>query len=108
MTPVNPMDPDVDGDGVVDGADDQDHDDWTNVQERSRSDWPAESFAPLTGQPGLVNKFLAVNAYNPCLPNIESRSCTEHPPFDRRGRRSATARRPACSGLPALASLSTP
>ena len=82
MSPVSPVDPDVDGDGVVDGADDQDHDDWTNIQERSRSDWPAASFAPLTGQPNLENRYLAVNAYNPCLPHIESRACTQHPPFD--------------------------
>jgi hypothetical protein len=81
MSPLNPMDPDIDGDGVVDGSDDQDHDDWTNVQERSRFDWPAASFAPLTGQPNLASKYLAVNPYNPCLPNRESRSCTEHPPF---------------------------
>ena len=82
MSPLNPMDPDVDGDGLADGADDQDHDDWTNIQERSRFDWPASSYAPLTGQPGLTGKYLAVNPYNPCLPNRDSRSCTEHPPFD--------------------------
>ncbi len=81
MSPLNAVDPDVDGDGVLDGNDDQDHDDWTNIQERDRSDWPAISFAPLAGEPILAG-FLAVNPYNPCLPYRESRSCTEHPPFE--------------------------
>ena len=81
------------GDGVRDGADDQDHDDVPNLMELSRNaasgrmpgrictDKDAvENPAPLKG---------AVNPYNPCLPYTDSRTCERHPslanpyfPFD--------------------------
>ena len=109
MSPLNPIDPDVDGDGVLDGADDQDHDDWTNIQERSRFDWPAASFAPLTGQPDLDNKYLAVNPYNPCLPNIKSRSLHPAPALRaRRGRRSTAASAHPVLGYTAPAARAAP
>ncbi len=81
------LDPDTDGDGVLDGADDQDHDDVPNVAERSRSrlmDPPYTSlFAPYT----LAKR---VQPFNPCLPNQTSRTCKSYtpspsdawPPFD--------------------------
>ena len=54
MSPLNFIDPDVDGDGVLDGYDDQDHDDWSNIDERSRSRLAAASFASrYSGQTGL-------------------------------------------------------
>ena len=50
----NWMDPDSDGDGVLDGADDQDHDDISNAEELDKGTW----------------------AMNPCDPlNLDSRSC---------------------------------
>jgi hypothetical protein len=90
---TNLVDPDSDGDGVRDGADDQDHDDVPNLMELSRNaasgrmpgvicnDKDAvENPAPLKG---------AVNPYNPCLPYTDSRTCERHPslanpyfPFD--------------------------
>lgn len=58
---VDWLDPDSDGDGLVDGLDDQDHDGWTNMSEISlRPYW--------------------VNPYNPCLPNWQSPTCSLHPP----------------------------
>lgn len=81
MAPLNFIDPDVDGDGLIDGDDDQDHDGWTNIQERSRSGWPATSFAPVSGDPNAVGRNVAVNPYNPCLPDTNSRTCSLHPPF---------------------------
>jgi len=61
----DPLDPDTDGDGVLDGDDDQDHDDWTNSQEVKRR-----------------NGGFMVQPYNPCLPTWLSRSCALHPPSE--------------------------
>ncbi len=88
------VDPDTDGDGVRDGADDQDHDDIPNVMELSRNAASGrlivgsscdEKAAPVSPTPlkGVVNP------YNPCLPYTDSRTCERHPslsnpyfPFD--------------------------
>ena len=97
-------DPDSDGDGIRDGADDQDHDDIPNIMELSRNsasglnDWDA-----LKGQcvadknltnpdgpdpddkPDPVEQFHhedlygRVNPFNPCLPYVWSRTCLQHP-----------------------------
>jgi hypothetical protein len=82
-------DPDSDGDGIRDGADDQDHDDIPNVMELSRLAasglWDAERECkpvdglpspPLTNHPDAYGR---VNPFNPCLPMIQSRTCTLHP-----------------------------
>ena len=71
---TNFLDPDSDGDTQVDGADDQDSDDFTNAQELSR----ALAGGLLTPQDpnGRVNPF------NPCLPNADSRTCAKYLPFD--------------------------
>ncbi|HYI37279.1 MAG TPA: IPT/TIG domain-containing protein [Thermoleophilaceae bacterium] len=60
---VNLADPDVDGDSLLDGEDDQDNDDWTNLDEMlNRSiDTPA----------GVRN----TNPFNPCAPDTRSRTC---------------------------------
>jgi hypothetical protein len=95
-TDVN--DPDTDGDGVRDGADDQDHDDIPNVMELSRLAasglWDAVSpCVPLDGLPSPPDTnhpdaYGRVNPFNPCLPAVWSRTCTRHPgegagaPFD--------------------------
>jgi hypothetical protein len=92
---TNIVDPDTDGDGVRDGADDQDHDDIPNIAEMSRnaaSPQPGHAIVKGCDSQGAVK--LApdagrVNPFNPCLPNISARSCTRHPsltgaaaPFD--------------------------
>jgi len=55
------LDPDTDGDGLPDGADDVDHDGWTNADEVLRG--------PYWVQP-----------FNPCLPDPTSPTCQLHPP----------------------------
>jgi hypothetical protein len=80
---LNLADPDSDGDGVLDGADDQDHDDVPNVMECSRSmaygkvaghyvqDDPADADIAPPGRPWKA----WVNPFNPCLPHPGSRTC---------------------------------
>ena len=83
-------DPDVDGDNLLDGEDDQDNDDFTNITELYES----EKDLDLNGQPGwcsyaigvvpTVNRGgvpFAINPFNPCAPNPDSRTCDEYPPF---------------------------
>jgi hypothetical protein len=60
---TNAVDPDSDGDGVLDGADDTDHDGWTNAAELSRAQYRVQPF-------------------NPCLPDYRSATCSNHPPVD--------------------------
>jgi hypothetical protein len=70
-------DPDTDGDGVRDGADDQDHDDVPNMMECSRmlaagvagADDPDDEADDTRPWKGFVNPF------NPCLPHVKSRTC---------------------------------
>ena len=57
------INPDSDGDGLADGADDTDHDGWANVDELDR--------APYWVQP-----------FNPCLPDYTSPTCSKHPPIE--------------------------
>ena len=69
-------DPDIDGDGVGDGADDADHDGLTNQFEVRRPfDWQAD-IDPVTG----TNDWAYVNPFNPCKP-FNSERCHRHPPF---------------------------
>jgi hypothetical protein len=84
---TDPTDPDTDGDGILDGADDQDHDGIPNVQELSRN--AASGFPPQGGcKPvdGAVENAAParayVNPFNPCLPFADSRTCERHPAFD--------------------------
>jgi hypothetical protein len=84
------IDPDTDGDGVRDGADDQDHDDIPNAMELSRmdaargfrgGDWdPRKGLCVLAegkdadsapADPGYAR----VNPFNPCLPDRDARTC---------------------------------
>jgi hypothetical protein len=57
---------DTDGDGVLDGADDQDHDGFDNYTEMERS---------------RIQVGLRVQPYNPCLPNPHSPTCSRYHPF---------------------------
>ncbi len=73
-------DEDSDGDGVRDGADDQDADDVPNVMECSRR---AASDRPLQTKAGVPNPSPAwgqVNPFNPCLPHRHARTCNANPP----------------------------
>jgi hypothetical protein len=80
---VSPTDPDSDGDGVRDGADDQDHDDVPNYHELSRNmvvgGWTPKN-ADLTAGPDRPAHG-RVNPYNPCLPFDDSRTCPISYPF---------------------------
>jgi hypothetical protein len=55
------LDPDTDGDGLVDGLDDVDHDGYNNMSEVKRGPY-------------------WVQAFNPCLPDWKSPTCSLHPP----------------------------
>jgi hypothetical protein len=86
------VDGDTDGDGVRDGADDQDHDDIPNVAELSRNAASGHVIVnPCNDKDGVKHSPDAgrVNPFNPCLPNPNARTCTRHPgvgsapaPFD--------------------------
>ncbi|HET6448954.1 MAG TPA: hypothetical protein VFG31_07565 [Conexibacter sp.] len=57
------LDPDTDGDTLIDGLDDVDHDGYANAAEVTRDrTW--------------------VQPFNPCLPDPVSPVCARHPPFD--------------------------
>ena len=87
-------DSDSDNDGILDGADDQDHDDVPNIMELSRSfagNHPVQ--APCNPDNVVEDPSASVNSwvqpFNPCLPDINSRTCPRHPvigqaypPFD--------------------------
>jgi hypothetical protein len=80
---TSPVDADSDGDGVLDGADDQDHDDIPNVMELSRNAASGyDDTDPAKGEcsvgPGAVlhaGDYGRVNPFNPCLPARWSRTC---------------------------------
>ena len=57
------LDADTDGDALVDGLDDQDHDGYNNITETRRGPY-------------------WVNPFNPCLPDPNSPTCSLHPPVD--------------------------
>jgi hypothetical protein len=73
-------DADTDDDGVLDGADDQDHDDVPNVMECSRTRAAAlpkdalDDDNPHPGRPATG----WVNPFNPCLPHARSRTCKQY------------------------------
>jgi len=85
---TNWLDRDSDGDGIPDGADDQDHDGYTNIEEslpigdpkddvnQARSVWAW----PAADEPaGVSNRHPNIDAFNPCLPNSLSPTCPRHP-----------------------------
>jgi hypothetical protein len=84
-------DDDVDGDKVLDGADDQDNDDFDNITEIYEvvSDLDGNGQPAWCGKlPGLIPTLdlggpepYAVNPFNPCAPDIHSRSCPPYIPF---------------------------
>jgi hypothetical protein len=80
----------MDGDGVLDGEDDHDHDGLSNRFELRRpGDWVSDAFAPIDsdgdGTPdgfglGGPNPWAYVQPFNPCKP-FDSARCHDHPPF---------------------------
>jgi hypothetical protein len=74
---------DSDGDGVLDGADDQDFDDVPNIMELSRNMAGAVPINAVCGGDGTFNPGAPaktyVNPFNPCLPDARSRTCQRHP-----------------------------
>jgi IPT/TIG domain len=83
-------DPDVDGDTLLDGEDDQDNDDVTNIVEL----YETEKDLDGNGQPAFCawgagtmptvdfgGATAPVNAMNPCVPNPDSRTCEDYLPF---------------------------
>lgn len=74
-------DPDLDGDQIVDGSDDHDHDGLTNQFEvRRPSDWLMDAWNG--GSPPTLgsNPWAYTNPFNPCKP-FNSERCHAHPPF---------------------------
>ena len=68
-------DADMDGDGVLDGYDDADHDGLSNMYEvRRPADWYTDAITPGG------NPWAYTNPFNPCKP-FDSERCHEHPPF---------------------------
>jgi hypothetical protein len=96
---TNMMDPDTDGDGLVDGQDDNDFDGYSNMFEVHRpGNWPAtyvsSGVAPPAGAyighnwnplaspmlAGGSDPYARTNPLNPCKP-LWSSICHQHPPF---------------------------
>ena len=87
---VDLADSDVDGDLLLDGEDDQDNDDWSNIIELYEvvKDIDGTGDPDWCGKPGgLVPTIFrageewAVNAFNPCVPNPASRTCPPYIPI---------------------------
>lgn len=88
---TDPADRDSDGDGLADGADDQDHDGLTNMYEVAR---PYAWLWTLPDSGGYIsvqsdghtrihdgdNPWARVQPFNPCKP-VFSKTCHRHPPF---------------------------
>jgi hypothetical protein len=94
FAPTDLDDADSDGDGVRDGADDQDHDDVPNIMECDRvlataiddnadgflDEDPGNATTPRAGtvpRPKLPASGF-INAFNPCLPHFSSRTCRQY------------------------------
>ena len=78
-------DPDVDGDTLLDGEDDQDNDDINNISEIYEVNKDLDGDGGFTCGPLHLPEFdldrgpavdpRAVNAFNPCAPDPNSRTC---------------------------------
>jgi hypothetical protein len=87
-------DSDVDGDTLLDGEDDQDADDFTNITELYEVEYDLDGNGAAGVNPAWCDKAegvmpsidiggvdWAVNAFNPCAPDPGSRSCPTRIPF---------------------------
>jgi IPT/TIG domain len=92
---VDLANPDVDGDTLLDGEDDQDNDDYSNITEMYEAVYDLDGNGalgdnpPWCGKPaGLIPSIdrggidWAVNAFNPCAPDPASRTCPPYIPFE--------------------------
>jgi hypothetical protein len=84
-------DPDVDGDALLDGEDDQDNDDVTNITELYEVvyDLDGNGQPAWCGRaPGVIPTISfgggdrAINPFNPCAPDPNSRTCPPYIPFE--------------------------
>jgi len=79
---ISAWDADTDGDGILDGADDQDFDGVPNIMELSRS-MSGDRLPGMCGTQGTYDPtapdLAYVNPFNPCLPDVYSRTCQRHP-----------------------------
>jgi hypothetical protein len=79
-------DPDVDGDSLLDGEDDQDNDDFNNITELYETEYDLDGDGnPIVDTQGKQFPSLLrlgdnwiVNAMNPCAPSPDSRTCPEY------------------------------
>jgi hypothetical protein len=90
---VDMADPDSDGDGLRDGADDQDHDGLWNAWEVRRPEPTRAGAVPFVAAADAwwntyvstvwsgTNPWARTQPFNPCKP-IWSETCHSHPPFD--------------------------
>jgi hypothetical protein len=87
-------DPDVDGDHLLDGEDDQDNDDYSNITELYETVYDLDGNGAGGVNPAWCSKVAglipsidrggedwAVNAFNPCAPDPNSRTCPPYVPF---------------------------
>jgi hypothetical protein len=70
--PTGLVNPDADGDSLLDGEDDQDNDDVSNV---------LEMYFRTVVDSETGDEF-NTNAFNPCAPDQDSRTCDRHPPIE--------------------------
>jgi IPT/TIG domain len=78
--------PDADGDGLLDGEDDQDADDVNNIDELYEIVVDLDGDGQIACTLGAASMMYGgqsrlVNAFNPCAPNPASRSCPDYKPF---------------------------
>ena len=78
----------MDGDTLLDGEDDQDNDDFSNIIELYETEYDLDGNGnpTINGRPGTPSidynlADWAVNAMNPCAPNVDSRTCEDYAPF---------------------------
>jgi hypothetical protein len=102
FTGTNAVDPDTDGDGVLDGADDQDHDGLSNMFEVARPyDWKSTYISVNGDDPQSgTNPYARTNPFNPCKP-VYSETCHRHVPFGYYEGESWQGLDPADAGAPA-------
>jgi hypothetical protein len=95
-------DPDVDGDTLLDGEDDQDNDDYNNIVELYEGVYDldsdggftcvvwneahteivsTETYPSIDVDPGPAATHMGINPFNPCAPNPNSRTCPDYRPF---------------------------
>jgi len=84
-------DRDVDGDSLLDGEDDQDNDDYNNISEIYEIAYDLDgdggftcgliTYPSVDMDPGAGVDSWAINAFNPCAPDPDSRTCHDWKPF---------------------------